>query len=918
VSSPRASLEPERWALLSPRLDEMLELDAPARQARLEHWRRADPALARELEALLAILPAAQREQYLEGSLRAAVEAVAAIDPPASDAADARAGMVCGAWTLERVIGTGGMGSVWLARRSDGRYQARAAIKLPHPGVLARGGAARFEREGRLLARVSHPHIAGLLDAGVTEAGQPYLVLEHVEGAPIDRFCEARQLAIADRVRLVLDVLAAVAHAHRQLVLHRDLKPSNILVDEAGQVKLLDFGIAKLLEAEDDAVGSPAATTQRAFTPDHVAPEQLQGQAVSTATDVYALGVLLYQLLAGVHPTARAAHTPIERLRAVVETTPRPMSEVAARADTPDSRRRARTLRGDLDTIVAKALKKAPAERYAGADALAADLERWLSGRPVLARPDRAGYRLGLFLRRHRLGVGAAALGMLLLVGGAAATAWQAWEARCERDEARWQAERAMARSQLYNQLIGQTGGLDVPLTQRQILDGAVRLIEARYAKQPRLAVELLLPIAGQYHTQGDAEADLAVMQRAARLAAASGEADLIAETACSTVDTYIVLDRLPDAEAALASATAALARLRDPPARLEATCWRYEAELAHAQGQRRRALASALRAEQRLVAADATEGNAYPTLLSLLILVQRENGDLAGAFATADRVAERRAAQARGSTLDQAMELRTRAVLMADAGEVRAGLTLLREVAARFANDARGAPLPLQFTLAQLELAAGGVAEARAGLDRVDAARGAAQYAARTAFLRGLAALAEGDVRAAARWLDDAERAPGWRWLRLKSGLTITPGVARARLLLAQGRPAQAAEAIESELARLEQADVAHLALRAEAWRAAADIQLAAGAPARARKHAEAALDAATRAARDAAASAHVGHARLLLARARRALGDEAGARAEAGRAVGPLERGYGSGHALALEARGFPAARQMAGMPP
>ena len=244
------------------------------------------------------------------------------------------AGRTIGAYTLERPLGAGGMGSVWLARRSDGRFEGVGRGQAAQSRAARRAAAPNASRaRASVLARLAHPNIARLLDAGVAAGGQPYLVLEHVDGEPIDRWCDARALGIDARVRLMLDVLAAVAHAHSNLVLHRDLKPSNILVTRDGQVKLLDFGIAKLLD--DEALPAPATElTQhagRAFTPDYAAPEQVQGGDVTTATDVYALGVLLYVLLGGVHPTAKPSDTPVERLRSVVETEPPRLSDAVAR-----------------------------------------------------------------------------------------------------------------------------------------------------------------------------------------------------------------------------------------------------------------------------------------------------------------------------------------------------------------------------------------------------------------------------------------------------------------------------------------------------------------------------------------------------------------------------------------------------------
>jgi len=422
------SIDKARWLQLSPLLDEILDLDLepPARSARLSALRAEDARGADDLQELLDRLPAMDREAFLER--------------PAMLRDAGMAGQKIGPYTVERELGRGGMGSVWLARRTDGRYEGSVAIKFLNAGLMA-GGAERFAREGSILARLAHPNIARLLDAGVTDGGaQPYLVLEYIDGLPIHRHCDEHALDIDARVRLFLDVLAAVAHAHNRLILHRDLKPSNILVTAAGEVKLLDFGIAKLIA--DDAPAPPTELTQRAghaFTPQFAAPEQLQGGDVTTATDVYALGVLLYVLLGGQHPTASATTTaPLDQMRAVIETEPRRLSDAVRRSaeGTPATARRARELRGDLDNIVARALKKAPAARYANAAEFAADLRRYLNHEPVAARPDAAAYLLAKFVRRHRLGVVAGGAVGLALALGIGVALWEANEARHQRVQA--------------------------------------------------------------------------------------------------------------------------------------------------------------------------------------------------------------------------------------------------------------------------------------------------------------------------------------------------------------------------------------------------------------------------------------------------------------------------------------------------
>ena len=419
----------DRWTRLSPLLNDVLACDGVARAERIAALRAQDAALADDIEALLVTLTGVGRRQ------RAA--------PPTLPAGSGMVGQVVGAYTIERELGQGGMGSVWLARRSDGRFDGRVAIKFLNAGLVTSSGRERFAREGSILARLAHPNIARLLDAGVVVGGaQPYLVLEYVDGVPIKRYCEDKSLELKARVRLFLDVLAAVTHAHNRLILHRDLKPSNILVTAAGEVKLLDFGIAKLL---DDATDPTAATelTQaagRAFTLQYAAPEQLRDGDVSTATDVYALGVLLYGLLGGLHPTADGTDTPMDQMRALIETEPKRLSDAVLRSAAGGTAaaklKLSRALRGDLDNIVAKALKKLPAQRYANAGLLADDLRRHLADEPIAARPDAVGYVLAKFVRRHRLGVAASSVVVLALALGIGVALWEAKEAQRQRVQA--------------------------------------------------------------------------------------------------------------------------------------------------------------------------------------------------------------------------------------------------------------------------------------------------------------------------------------------------------------------------------------------------------------------------------------------------------------------------------------------------
>jgi serine/threonine-protein kinase len=384
-------------------------------------------------------------------------DSLAPTDPPT---AGPRPGARFGAWQLREPLGSGGMGEVWAATRSDGLHAGRAAVKLlraasPDPAAAALL-SARFAREGELLARLTHPHIAQLLDAGIAPDGTRYLVLEYVQGERIDHWCDARRLDLPSRLNLLLQLCDAVAFAHANLVVHRDLKPANVLVTDGGHVKLLDFGVAKLL---GDAPDELDLTRQGSagLTPDYAAPEQITGGAVTVATDVYALGVLMFVLLSGQRPYDAPRGNAAQLARAIAEAEPRRLgaaeltstfggdaSEIAAaRSTTPQRLRQA--LRGDLEHIVAKALRKRPAERYASAQALADDLRHFLKHESVSAQAPTWFYVTRKFIERHTLGVAAAGLVALAIAGGVAATLWQASVAREQAARATAEARNATA-----------------------------------------------------------------------------------------------------------------------------------------------------------------------------------------------------------------------------------------------------------------------------------------------------------------------------------------------------------------------------------------------------------------------------------------------------------------------------------------
>jgi serine/threonine protein kinase/tetratricopeptide (TPR) repeat protein len=507
-------ISPERWRVLSPYLDQALEVSAEGRAAWLASISARDATLASELSAILSAHQTVHDSGFLERPV---------IDPRTA-VTQSLAGQVVGSYRLVSHIGQGGSGSVWLAERSDGRFKGAAAVKLLNIALVGRAGEERFIREGTILARLRHPRIAHLIDAGVSSTGQPYLVLEHVDGQAIDRYCNDHVLGVEARVRLFLDVLEAVSHAHANLIVHRDIKPANVLVSSSGQVKLLDFGIAKLRErdragsattAESSAIARNGGT---ALTPQFAAPEQLSGEPVTTATDVYALGVLLYVLLTGQHPAGPAVKSEVTLLRATIESDPARVSDAVVSQGEPEeslakhaslcgttASRLQRLLRGDLDSIVAKALRKNPTERYASVDAFAADLRRFLRHEMVSARPATPGYRTARFVRRHVAGVTMTVAFVVLVVG---LTTVYTRRLSAERDAAQRERAKAVKVSELLMGLLTSADPYAIRTTSgeptvRALLDAGAAQVQKDLADEPGLQAEMLTAMGRTYRRLG-------------------------------------------------------------------------------------------------------------------------------------------------------------------------------------------------------------------------------------------------------------------------------------------------------------------------------------------------------------------------------------------------------------------------------
>ncbi|MCJ0826392.1 serine/threonine-protein kinase [Luteimonas sp. 50] len=491
-------MDAERWQRLSPLLDAMFELDAATRARSLQLLSEEDPQLGADLAELMALEE--DRDDFLSQPLVAPLPG-------------ARPGTLVGPYRLERLLGEGGMGQVWLAARADGLYQRRVALKLLRPGLADPNLRLRFTRERQILARLAHPHIARLLDAGVTGDGQPYLALEYVEGEPITDWCRGRELPLDARLRLFVQTCDAVSHAHANLIVHRDLKPSNILVTPLDEVRLLDFGIAKLLDTEElspDHTG----TGLRAFTLHYAAPEQIRGEPVTTMTDVYSLGVVLYELLTGMKPYRLKRQTDAEWEEAILGADPlRPSLMVQrggdAEGDPQPHRRLARELSGDLDNIVLKALAKRPEQRYASVEAMALDLARYRDGKPVLARAQSIGYRVRKYLYRHRWVLATAGLVALVLSSALVIVAWQARQAVQE-------ASRAQALQDFVVGLFEHAGNGsdDGPLDVRRLLDAGVERGNRELGRQPAARAELFGVIARLRMGLGDYAPALQLLER--------------------------------------------------------------------------------------------------------------------------------------------------------------------------------------------------------------------------------------------------------------------------------------------------------------------------------------------------------------------------------------------------------------------
>jgi non-specific serine/threonine protein kinase/serine/threonine-protein kinase len=524
-------MQKEQWRELKEIFERVCDLDFAEAQAYLDEACPTGTEIRTELESLLSAYRSAgdfiQKPAIIEDHMLV------------EGNEDPLIGIDLGTYRITREIDHGGMGTVYEAVRADDEYQKRVAIKIVQRGLDTKTVLRRFRNERQILANLDHPHIARLLDGGTTKDGRPYFVMEFVDGTPIDEFCESHQSKITDRLLLFQTISRAVHYAHQHLVIHRDLKPSNILITAEGVPKLLDFGIAKVL---DDSISDAVHLTLDVvpLTPQYASPEQVRGEPMTTSTDVYSLGVVLFQLLTGQRPY-KLTGQPQEIVKAICEQEP-PKPSVAVKQAADSAGRRdefARELRGDLDNIVLKALHKEPQRRYSSVLEFADDIERYLVGKPVRARQDTAWYRTGKFIRRHKVGVALASLSVTMLLAAFAVTAFQYRVAEHERQRAqrRFNDVRQLANTFIFDihdsirNLAGSTTARQKLVeTASQYLDNLARESETDRALQRELAeaYERLSEIQGGFGSAnlGDGRASIESRRRAVAIREALAKAD--------------------------------------------------------------------------------------------------------------------------------------------------------------------------------------------------------------------------------------------------------------------------------------------------------------------------------------------------------------------------------------------------------
>ncbi len=658
------NIDAASWLELNKLLDEALDLAPAERAAWLDSLAPRFDSLKPRLRELLSRAASVETREFLSTLPKFAASGEDAVISRGAP------GETVGPYRLLRELGAGGMGTVWLAERADGLMSRAVALKLPHVSARRADLAERMAREREILATLDHPNIARLLDAGITADGQPYLALEYVEGVPIDEYCAGAPGAppadLATRLKLFRQVADAVASAHGRLVVHRDLKPDNILVTADGGVKLLDFGIAKLLAGGEARATRLTEFAGRALTPDYASPEQILGEPLTVASDVYSLGVILFELLTGERPYRLTRDSRGALEDAILSSEPRRPSDVAQAGSA--------ALRGDLDNIVLKALRKAPGERYATVNALADDITRHLEHRPVLARPDGAWYRVRKFVRRNRVAVGAAAGTSVAVIAAAGLAFGQMLEARAQRDQAERMRARAVATSEFLDTMLDELGRDGKPLTLADSLDRSTAILERAYGRQEITDAQMLYEASRRYATLGKTEREMQLLERVIHSARKLGDLSLLAAAQCSAASALIESDRAA-ADARLAEIDTLLAGGTLEPASRWA-CARSRAAVLEADGDTPGAIALLARELE----VDGKESARMPLQIRLALLgdlahLRYKNDDVAGTLAALSESIELLDAAGRDQSMNMVIMLMNHAATLSRAGEIGAAV---------------------------------------------------------------------------------------------------------------------------------------------------------------------------------------------------------------------------------------------------
>ena len=879
------------WAHVNALLDEALDLEHDGRTHWLDGLSEQDRRFRATLERLLG---------YADGSGDGCDSITLPTLETESDSVSSHtAGDVIGPYRLIRSLGSGGMGSVWLAERVDGKISRQIALKLPRTDRPLRSLADRMAREREILATLEHPRIARLYDAGVTDHDQPYLALEFVEGRCIDDYCREKGADVRQVLALFHQVTEAVAYAHSKLVVHRDIKPANVLVTDDGQISLLDFGIAKLLE--DDLGPSKTLTREGGLplTPMYAAPEQLSGEPVTVGTDVYALGVLLYELLAEAHPHDRENVSSAALQYGISNREPTAPSVACKDA------RRARQLRGDLDTIVQRCLKKVPAERYQSVAELADDVDRYLRGYPIKARPDSLVYRVRKLVGRYPIPVAISVVSVVAVVIATAVTYGQLKEAQRQRDTAFFHQQRVAASNEMYSVLLADIGAPDTPLTPTSLLSHAEQMLDRQFDSTQPFLGHLYYDLSRRFAELGQYARQTQLLEKAERSAAAQGDEELRVSAACALTAAQI-LDSPERSEERFQRLRQALSRL--PASALDArmACARLEARLLQREGEFNAAIAVLEQARNELENAPLFPAHPRSILVADLGLMYYNQSDVPRALSLINEALAISQRAGRARTLTHQVFLANKATIYGVAGEYRLQADAWTQIMA-VAEEWHEVPINL---LAGHATALGQAGEHEAALQvarighRRARASGNRVFEAMTQLTISKALTREGDYADADRSLDQAHT------ILSNGGATLAPQLAAVRLaraenLYAQDKLNDALRELEPLLAEWGYPESLHSPGTQFGLKLRAQIALDTGDLEAANHYVDDQLKAAIEKSIDPARSADVGRAYYLRANIRERNGARHLAAEDLRVAVVALENGLGNNHPETLRAR-------------